>query len=153
MRHQVNVNECGSGAWIQPLLVAVIVLVGSLGCGSRGDLGSVRGKVTLDGQPLPNAFVVYAPTTKGTTSYGRTDAGGNYEMMFTDSEKGAWIGENSVRISTGDLGSGGAPGPKERVPIVYNQESTLKADVKRGSNTFDFDLKSSAAGIRSAPTE
>src|SRR6266550_1132156 len=71
-----------------------------LGCGARGDLASVRGKVTLDGQPLPDAFVVFAPTKKGTTSYGRTDAGGNYEMMFTDYQKGAWIGENSVRIST-----------------------------------------------------
>src|SRR6476646_5533251 len=98
------------------LAVLVAVLPG---CGSRGDLGSVRGKVTLDGQPLPAAFVVFGPPKKGTTSYGRTDGGGNYEMMFTDSQTGAWIGVNSVRISTGDLGSGGGPGPKERVPIVY----------------------------------
>src|SRR6476660_1073784 len=89
-------------------IVSMIALaIGWIGCGSRGDLASVRGKVTLDGQPLPDAFVVYAPTINGTTSYGRTDARGNYEMMFTDYQKGAWIGENSVRISTGDLGSGG----------------------------------------------
>jgi hypothetical protein len=138
---------------MQPLLSMIVGLVAWLGCGARSDLGSVRGKVTLDGQPLPNAFVVYAPTIKGTTSYGRTDSSGHYEMMFTDNEKGAWIGENSVRISTGDLGSGGAPGPKERVPMVYNQESMLKAEVKRGSNTFDFDLKSSAGRIRGGPTE
>jgi hypothetical protein len=123
------------------------------GCGSRADLASVRGQVTLDGQPLADAFVVFAPTTKGTTSYGRTNASGNYEMMFTDSEKGAWIAENSVRISTGDLSSGGRPGPKERVPVVYNQESTLKADVKRGANQFDFDLKSSGGKVKTTPTE
>src|SRR2546421_7036927 len=111
-----------------------------IGCGSRGDLASVRGKVTLDGQPLPDAFVVFAPTKKGTTSYGRTDAGGNYEMMFTDYQKGAWLGENSVRISTGDLGSGGGPGPKERVPIVYNEASTLTAEVKPGTNNLNFEL-------------
>jgi hypothetical protein len=80
------------------------------GCGSRTELAAVRGKVTLDGQPLPDAFVVFAPTTHGTTSYGRTDAGRSYEMMFTDTEKGAWIGENLVRISTGDLGREGDPG-------------------------------------------
>src|SRR5256885_2803991 len=94
-----------------PRLIAALCLGALIGCGSRGDLASVRGKVTLDGQPLPDAFVVFAPTKKGTTSYGRTDAGGNYEMMFTDYQKGAWLGENSVRISTGDLGSGGGPGP------------------------------------------
>jgi hypothetical protein len=124
-----------------------------LGCAPHGDLASVRGKVTLDGQPLRDAFVVFAPTKKGTTSYGRTDAGGNYEMMFTDSQKGAWIGENSVRISTGDLGSGGGPGPKERVPVVYNEASTLTAEVKSGNNLFNFELKSTAGRIKGAPAE
>jgi len=131
----------------------LLLVTASIGCGSRGDLASVRGKVTLDGQPLANAFVVFAPTKKGTTSYGRTDSGGNYEMMFTDTEKGAWIGENSVRISTGDLGPGGGPGPKERVPNVYNETSTLTAEVKSGGNTFNFDLKSTAGRIKGAPTE
>ena len=133
------------------LLAAAAVCL--CGCGARNDLAAVQGKVTLDGQPLPDAFVVFAPTTHGTTSYGRTDAGGNYEMMFTDNEKGAWIGENLVRISTGDLGRGGGPGPKERVPIVYNEATTLKADVKRGNNAFNFDLKSNAGRIKGAPTE
>jgi len=133
------------------LVTSLLVLF--LGCGSRGDLASVHGKISLDGEPLGNAFVVFAPTKKGTTSYGRTDAAGSYEMMFTDYQKGAWIGENSVRISTGDLGSGGAPGPKERVPMVYNEASTLTADVKSGSNTFNFDLKSSAGRIKGAPAE
>ena len=153
MHADVNVIKSRIRARTPLLLPAMILLVGLVGCGSRGDLGSVRGKVTLDGQPLPNAFVVYAPTTKGTTSYGRTDAGGNYEMMFTDSQRGAWIGENSVRISTGDLGSGGGPGPKERIPNVYNEASTLTAIVKAGSNTFDFELKSNAGRIKGAPTE
>jgi hypothetical protein len=58
-----------------------------------------------------------------------------------------------VRISTGDLGSGGAAGPKERVPIVYNEASTLTAHVKPGSNTFDFDLNSKNGRVKGAPTE
>ncbi|HEY2410899.1 MAG TPA: carboxypeptidase-like regulatory domain-containing protein [Pirellulaceae bacterium] len=132
-------------------LTALLAL--SASCSKRGDLADVRGKVTLDGQPLANAFVVFAPTEHGTTSYGRTDANGSYEMMFTDNEKGAWIGNNSVRISTGDLGTGGGPGPKERVPIVYNEATTLTADVKPGKNAFDFDLKSNAGQIKGAPKE
>jgi hypothetical protein len=133
------------------LLAALVVLIA--GCSKRGDLADVRGKVTLDGEPLANAFVVFAPTEHGTTSYGRTDATGNYEMMFTDTEKGAWIGNNSVRISTGDLATGGGPGPKERVPVVYNEATTLAAEVKPGKNKFDFDLKSDAGRIKGAPKE
>ena len=120
---------------------------------ASGDLARVQGTVTLDGQPLPDAFVVFAPTTKGTTSYGRTGSGGTYEMMFTDHEKGAWIGENLVRINTGDVSAPGGTAPKERVPRIYNRETTLKVDVQPGSNTFDFDLKSSAGRIDAAPTE
>jgi hypothetical protein len=131
----------------------VTFAVALAGCGAKSDLAAVHGKVTLDGQPLANAFVVFSPTAHGTTSYGRTDASGSYEMMFTDNEKGAWIGENLVRISTADLDRGGGAGPKERVPIVYNQETTLKAEVQRGGNTFNFDLKSSAGRIKGAPTE
>ena len=112
----------------------------------------MRGKVTLDGQPLAEAFVVFSPTAHGTTSYGKTDAGGNYEMMFTDQEKGAWIGENLVRINTGDVGPGGV-WSKESVPAAYNKNTTLKVDVKPRANVFDFDLKSSAGKIESAPTE
>src|SRR5437762_14367251 len=137
-----NRSNCRSTAANLSFLAATTICF--CGCGSRGDLASVRGKVTLDGQPLADAFVIFAPTTHGTTSYGRTDAGGNYEMMFTDNEKGAWIGENLVRISTGDLGRGGGPGPTERVPVVYNEATMQTADAERGSNAFNFDLRSTA---------
>jgi hypothetical protein len=148
------VSQIGMPCICLPRGASVLTIaISLLGCGGRSDLAAVRGKVTLDGQPLASAFVVFSPTSHGTTSYGRTDGGGNYEMMFTDNEKGAWIGENLVRISTADLDRGGGAGPKERVPMVYNQETTLKADVKRGSNTFDFELKSNAGRIKGAPTE
>ena len=125
----------------------------STGCGSRADLAAVRGKITLDGKPLADAFVVYAPVANGTTSYGRTDSSGQYQMMFSDREAGAWIGENLVRISTGDVSSGDRAGAKERLPVVYNQQTTLKADVRPGANTFDFELSSSAGKILAAPKE
>jgi hypothetical protein len=131
----------------------LVIVVSTAGCGANGELADVRGKVTLDGQPLADAFVVYAPTQSGTTSYGRTDSDGNYRMMFSDSEPGAWIGENLVRINTGDVGTDGGAGPKERVPAVYNRNTTLKVDVKADANTFDFDLKSDAGRIIAAPTE
>jgi hypothetical protein len=133
------------------LLLAALLL--PAGCGSRSDLATVTGKITLDGEPLPKAFVVFAPTAQGTSSRGKTDESGQYEMMFSDREKGAWIGENLVRINTGDVGGGDAPGPKDRVPTDYNEQTTLTVDVKPGKNVFDFDLKSSAGRIQAAPVE
>jgi hypothetical protein len=123
----------------------VLVLLAS--CGGNAHLAAVGGTVTLDGQPLANAFVVFCPTETGTTSYGKTDADGHYRMMFKDSEPGAWIGESLVRISTGDLGAGGKAGPRERVPVVYNTKTTLKVVVQPGKNRFDFDLQSNAGKI------
>jgi hypothetical protein len=128
-------------------------LLSAAGCGARSDLATVTGKITLDGQPLANAFVVFAPTSQGTSSRGKTDEAGHYEMMFSDREKGAWIGEKLVRINTGDVGGGDTPGPKERVPAVYNTTTTLKVEVKPGNNVCDFDLKSSAGRIEAAPVE
>jgi hypothetical protein len=116
-------------------------------CGGRSELAGARGRVTLDGQPLADAFVVFCPTKNGTTSYGRTDADGNYRMMFKDKEPGAWIGENLVRISTGDVGSGGKAASAERVPVVYNVKTTLKVEVEKKDNVFDFDLKSNAGKV------
>src|SRR5262245_5878987 len=148
-----NEGTSRRGLRMQCVLLAVAATVALPGCGSKSELASVRGKVTLDGQPLSDAFIVFAPTSQGTSSRGKTDSSGNYEMMFTDRERGAWIGENMVRINTGDVGRDGGGGAKERVPTVYNQSTTLKADVKPGSNTFNFELKSNAGKIKAAPVE
>ncbi|MEW4486866.1 carboxypeptidase regulatory-like domain-containing protein [Thalassoglobus sp. JC818] len=131
------------------ILLCLMLIAPLAGCGgSDNDLQRVTGKVTLDGQPLPDAFVVFAPKEGGTTSYGKTDSQGVYEMMFSDDEKGAWVGVNVVKISTGDVGSGNSAGAKEKVPAVYNMSSTLTADVAAtGSNEFNFDLKSDAGRI------
>ena len=129
-------------------LVAFSLSLSMLGCGGNSELASVTGKVTLDDKPLADAFVVFAPTSAGTTSYGRTNAAGEYVMMFSDSEKGAWLGENVVRISTGDVGMGSSGAKKETVPAVYNSSSTLRKTVEKKTNRFDFELKSTAGKIK-----
>ena len=135
-------------------MVMASALVGVAGCGGNENLAYVTGTVRLDGEPLPDAFVVFAPTSGGTTSYGRTDAEGVYEMMFSDDAKGAWIGENRVEISTGDVdASGTGGGAREQVPAIYNQASTLKVDVVAGNNVHDFDLESAAGRVIQLPTE
>jgi len=140
------------------LTAAVALIVPALysGCGPAEGLASVVGKVTLDSEPLPDAYVQFTCSGENAgTSSGRTDSSGNYYLMFSRSKKGARIGPSTVKITTFDL-DGTQVGVKripEKVPVKYNAKTELTADVKAGSNTFDFDLKSDAGPLPKARSQ
>lgn len=130
------------------LVAAVLVLSG---CGGNQNLAVVTGRVTLNGQPLPKAFVTFVPQDgKGAPAFGKTDADGRYQMMFSDTQTGAWVGKNLVRISTADAISPEKTIP-EQVPVIYNTKSDLIRTVEQGKNQFDFDLKSDGPIAAEAP--
>jgi hypothetical protein len=141
---------------------AAIVLASLLtwGCGGppgpdygRLDLAEVEGGVTLDGEPLAGALIVFEAADHS-FSYGKTDRDGHYRLMFNSEKSGVTRGPKTVRIwSSLDV-----PGEAEmrsdeddtvqrsqrpeRVPARYNARSTLTATVEEDSQTFDFDLQS-----------
>ena len=126
-------------------MIAIICVALLGGCGGDPNIGNVSGKITLNGDPLEGAFVTFSPTRTegvGSTTYGKTDSGGSYRMIVSETKNGAYIGENIVRVKTGDLKADGSGVIEEVVPANYNTKSELRVDVKTGSNTFDFDLKS-----------
>ncbi|MEW4531444.1 MAG: hypothetical protein ACF8PG_17935 [Maioricimonas sp. JB045] len=138
-----NLTQCR--AW---LLVTGLLLIG-VGCSGSSDapdLGRVSGTVTLNGEPLADATVVFVPE-RGRSSIAVTDASGQYSLQYTNDKSGAIIGQHTVRITTGKEGFEGEGGEgrqaqAERVPPHYNTVSELKEEVTSGSNTIDFDLKS-----------
>ena len=99
-------------------------------------LGTVKGTITLDGQPLPNAAVDFVPA-QARGSSGVTDTSGVYTLMYDQTLKGAAVGDHTVKIRTKV-----EAGTKEKLPAKYNEQSELKATVKAGENTFDFKLLS-----------
>jgi hypothetical protein len=142
---------------ILPVMAVVSAIVG--GCGGPTieavPLVRVRGIVTLDGEPLEKAIVVFE-SNDGSYSYAETDARGRYDLRFDSKTRGATLGEKTVRIATNrrikgfnandeggpDDRAGGMP-PKqaaERVPSRYNTESTLSVTVAKDARTFDFAL-------------
>jgi hypothetical protein len=133
----------------QRWFVGLLFLVATcLGCGESGpEIASVEGKVTLDGQPLPNAAVVFIPEN-GRPAGARTDAQGNYVLNFTEGRKGAMLGKNRVRISTAADPSetpDGQPIPAvpEKIPLKYNANTELEFTVESGKkNIANFDLAS-----------
>ena len=111
-----------------------------MGCSEsdRPTLGMVVGTVTLDGQPLPQACVLFTPAGPGRTSQGTTDTAGRYSLLYLRDIAGANLGEHAVRITTASEDNGG----KESLPTRYHQDSELIATVNSGSNTLDFILES-----------
>ena len=138
---------CKTEGVIRGLFVLGLCVLGA-GCGDS-DLGRVTGTIHLDGQPLQDAMVTFYPIAsesavksgdRGGASYGRTDANGEYELIYSRTKKGAEIGEHRVVITTLEEGGGGdyGPGTPEKLPKKYNVETALTAEVKPGSNVIDF---------------
>jgi len=129
-----------------------MLLVASIGCSGRPKnvARSVTGKVTLGGQPLAGAVITFTPTDGGSPSFGITDAGGSYTLVWAQIRgrkiEGAQIGAQTVKISTFVEGDPDAKPPipevPERVPLKYRQEGGyLTATVTKGANAINFDLE------------
>lgn len=148
-RQRDQPTVCGSALERSIALGIALALCVFSGCGS--DIAEVKGRVTLDGQPLKDATVMFLPAGGGRPGTAITDADGRYELLFTGTEKGAMIGKNVVKISTyyppmGNTGADGKtseiPACPERLPAKYHDRTELIAEVKPGVRAYDFDLKS-----------
>ena len=112
-----------------------------LGCGGQ-NLGDVSGKVTLGGQPLAGATVIFQPEDGSRPSMGVTNEDGEYELQYDRKTTGAVIGKHRVSITTGQEGNDGdeSTAVAEKVPAKYNVKSELVKEVESGSNEIDFAL-------------
>jgi len=129
-----------------------MLLLFAAGCSGEKvpGLGRVTGTVTMDGQPVPDASVIFDAANPGEPpSLGKTDASGNYELYYSRGHKGATIGEHAVYISTYQAPNDENPQPKkETIPAKYNGKSELKVTVTRGKNIHNFELKSGGEVIQ-----
>lgn len=128
------------------VLGLVLFAVACLGCDSGPEIASVEGTVTMDGEPLEGAAVVFVPE-QGRPAGARTDEQGHYVLTFTEGREGALLGTQKIRITTEsdpyeDEDGNMVPAQPETVPTKYNAETELKYTVKEGENIADFDLES-----------
>jgi hypothetical protein len=134
--------------------MAVLSLIGLAGCGPSGGAGNraaVTGQVTLDGKPLAQGAIKFAPMdqTQGVVT-GANIHDGHFELP---AETGAAVGWNRVEI-TGMRKSGkkaqdpfGPPGQMiemetSAVAPRFNVSSILKIEIKPGENTAPFAVES-----------
>ena len=141
---------------LQPGRTFVVILLAGLlvggGCSKRPKnfSRSVTGKVTLGGEPLVGATIVFTPIAEGSSSMGRTDDQGRYDLIWAQQRgkpiKGAAIGEHTVKISTfQDAEPDANPpvqGQAEKVPHKYRQDGGYpQVTVQKGSNVIDIPLE------------
>ena len=123
------------------------------------NIGPVTGRVTLDGQPLSDATVIFDPREEGgETAVGTTDADGTYELTTIvvghGPQQGAVPGNYHVIITKIVMPDGSpiprdmsdadaeAEGARQVVPPRYSDSAnvTLVRDVPEDGGTIDFEL-------------
>ncbi len=128
---------------------AVMALGSAGGCsGPAYEFAPVKGKVTLEGEPLAGVVVKFYPVSESNTQLpiasGTTDESGAYELSAGEDKPGALVGPNIavVRRPVRDRAA-----PKVRdvpIPIKYTivTESPLNFEVRPGpGQTIDLTLK------------
>ena len=138
------------------LLLSVIIFSG---CTRRNkkpnferdlQLGKATGVVTLDGQPLPGASVVFERMegTPRRRSTGITDEDGRYRMAYSRGGMGVLPGNSIVRIrasapTNGEEEAEREPSSRDQIPAKYNSRSKVVVTVEPfGNHEFDFALES-----------
>lgn len=119
------------------VLVLALLAPPLAGCGQgdRPPLGQVKGRVTIGGEPLGGAIIMFFPDS-GRPAVATTDKDGNYELMYSEDAKGCKVGPATIGFATPTGGS-----PSHAIPAKYLNRSELQREVKSGSQTFDFDLE------------
>ncbi|WP_339736339.1 hypothetical protein [uncultured Gimesia sp.] len=112
---------------------------------SRGKRVAVSGKVSYKNAPLEKGSIQFFPESgEGFQAFGKIENGA-YNI---DLEQGPSVGKYVVKITalkkTGKMietEEGKEEEKKQYLPSKYNQNSELSADIKAGSNSYDFTLE------------
>jgi hypothetical protein len=116
------------------------------GCEKSDPLGrqAVSGTVTLNGQPLESASIMFLPVQQDKTLSGAMIEKGIFSIP---AEKGLAPGEYAVKINAPDLSAPPDPSglpvpPPSLIPDEWSQGREHKVTVKAdGDNKFQFDIK------------
>lgn len=123
-------------------IVGLVFFVGTA-CGPRG--AKVEGVVTLDGQPLSGAMLMFFPIgPEGRTAAVETDQDGRYRLVLSPQPMRVVVSAQKVVRQVKD-GDGMADVLEERVPARYSDTSSRELSVEPvigAVTTADFALTS-----------
>lgn len=124
-------------------LINVVLLFGLCGCGAN--VSTISGKVTIDGKILDKGDIGFHQAEGVVVSTTRINQDGSYKV---GAEANTLPGSYKIVIIANEVSIGKGPGsvpmPTRITPLAYSskEQTPLKAELKAGSNEFNFDLKS-----------
>lgn len=139
MMHSIKLASCCARSC--PVAAAVLLAISLVtGCGKPShqlDTAPVRGKVTIDGQPLTAGYVTVV-TSRGRASSGEIQPDGTFEMSTYEPGDGAQVGTHPVIVTPipqDEYPSGPKPLP---VPERYKRAGTsgFTVEVKPGEDNY-----------------
>jgi len=80
---------------LRNIYVAMVLAMASACHRDSDHVVPVQGRLTFQGQPVPNIQIYFHPI-EGRGSSGQTSADGSFEMNFTRNRKGALVGTHRV---------------------------------------------------------
>ena len=138
---------------MKPISFLMVLALSLAGCGD-GPSEKIQGRVTLNGDPLPNAAMQFIPIgeTGGTGASGMTDKDGNYLLTPHHQAAELAVGEYKVVISRRLNPDGSEPDPNtppiesqavETLPPHYSDRERTKLRVKiaKDKKQHDFQLE------------
>ena len=134
----------------------MISLLATIGCDlneiikRKKPYAYVSGKVVANGQPIAGAKIYFLPlatnefTTTRKFAYARSNSDGSFIMRVSESEYGAYIGDNLVWIGTGEFSEEESSKElkPERITREFNTESkTIFKVSKRGNRSIELSVE------------
>lgn len=119
------------------LLGGVIV-----GCKSKYDVVSVKGKLTFDGQPVPDLIVRFEPEV-GRPSDSFTAADGSFDMSYSLDRMGVEVDSHKVTVIWASPTD--APGAKptelqKKVLADFKEKGPIEVKIEKPQPNFDIKL-------------
>lgn len=123
-------------------LFALVLGWGILGCNSKYDIVSVKGKVTYDGQPVPDMIVRFEPAV-GRPSDSFTAADGSFNMGYTLDRMGVEVDSHEVTVIWASPTD--APGAKpteiqKKVLADFKENGPIEVKVEKPQPNFEIAL-------------
>jgi len=111
------------------LTMALTIAVADAGCsGYQQETAPVRGKVTLNGKPLPGGSVMFVPQ-HGRGAVGQIDGNGSFVLGTYRETDGAIVGRHKVAVFPVRGGFESDERPANYVPIPQRYQSSASSDV------------------------
>ncbi|HTN74541.1 MAG TPA: hypothetical protein VL096_04815 [Pirellulaceae bacterium] len=124
-------------------LSLVLALLFISGCAQGDGSVEVQGKVTIDGQVPEKATIRFEPANGVGGAAEQILEAGAYKLRVAPGEKKVMVYASKKIGEHPSMGPGSAmiDDFKQILPPQFNEQTTLKADIKAGSAPLNFDLK------------